>query len=578
MANVTITQLSAAGPIQGNELVPIVQNGQTLRTTASALAGSPVQTQTFLTLVQEPTLNNSRYLSGGTGIGLQDHGAQSYLQIVLNGASGSLELASNGLVAKTGSSTVVSRSITASTSGLSVSNGDGVAGNPTIALTGLPLALTTLGGTGLLAVVGGTTIAGRQILGTSNQITVSNGNGSGNVSIALESNPILPGNGSVILSQGTTAQRSAAGYGAIRYNTDTGVLESYTQAVGGWGAIVSGSGVASFSAGTTGFSPSSPTTGGIVLSGVLNVANGGTGSSTSAGAPFALKGANSDITSISGLTGSISTPTYIDFSTSATVTSAVGRVYWDGGVTLNVGMTANVTGKVMESQYIYVKASAAITKGQVCYHTGAVGASGVITAAPTPLALSDPNQIVGIAAESIALNDFGLIQVSGTLRGFNTTGSSVGETWADGDALYYNPAYVGSMTNVKPSAPNQKTYVGEVINAATAGSGSMSIRISPGSTLGGTDSNVQFGVLSNNDLIQYNSTLGYWANVGSGSVVVGTATNAVNTGITSSSANATNYLTFVSATSGNLPQLVSSSITCNPSTGQITNGVAGGVF
>jgi hypothetical protein len=241
-------------------------------------------------------------------------------------------------------------------------------------------------------------------------------------------------------------------------------------------------------------------------------------------------------------------------------------------------MTANVTGKVMESQYIYVKASAAITKGQVCYHTGAVGASGVITAAPTPLALSDPNQIVGIAAESIALNDFGLIQVSGTLRGFNTTGSSVGETWADGDALYYNPAYVGSMTNVKPSAPNQKTYVGEVINAATAGSGSMSIRISPGSTLGGTDSNVQFGVLSNNDLIQYNSTLGYWANVGSGSVVVGTATNAVNTGITSSSANATNYLTFVSATSGNLPQLVSSSITCNPSTGQITNGVAGGVF
>jgi len=578
MANVTITQLSAAGPIQGNELVPIVQNGQTLRTTASALAGSPVQTQTFLTLVQEPTLNNSRYLSGGTGIGLQDHGAQSYLQIVLNGASGSLELASNGLVAKTGSSTVVSRSITASTSGLSVSNGDGVAGNPTIALTGLPLALTTLGGTGLLAVVGGTTIAGRQILGTSNQITVSNGNGSGNVSIALESNPILPGNGSVILSQGTTAQRSAAGYGAIRYNTDTGVLESYTQAVGGWGAIVSGSGVASFSAGTTGFSPSSPTTGGIVLSGVLNVANGGTGSSTSAGAPFALKGANSDITSISGLTGSISTPTYIDFSTSATVTSAVGRVYWDGGVTLNVGMTANVTGKVMESQYIYVKASAAITKGQVCYHTGAVGASGVITAAPTPLALSDPNQIVGIAAESIAINDFGLIQVSGTLRGFNTTGSSVGETWADGDALYYNPAYVGSMTNVKPSAPNQKTYVGEVINAATAGSGSMSIRISPGSTLGGTDSNVQFGVLSNNDLIQYNSTLGYWANVGSGSVVVGTATNAVNTGITSSSANATNYLTFVSATSGNLPQLVSSSITCNPSTGQITNGVAGGVF
>lgn len=35
---------------------------------------------------------------------------------------------------------------------------------------------------------------------------------------------------------------------------------------------------------------------------ILPIANGGTGSSTAAGAPFALKGANSDITSITGLT------------------------------------------------------------------------------------------------------------------------------------------------------------------------------------------------------------------------------------------------------------------------------------
>jgi hypothetical protein len=56
------------------------------------------------------------------------------------------------------------------------------------------------------------------------------------------------------------------------------------------------------------------------------------------------------------------------------------------------------------------------------------------------------------------------------------------------------------------------------------------------------------------------------------------ATNATNTGITADSTNATNYLTFVSATSGNLPQLVNSSITCNPSTGQMTGGIAGGAF
>ena len=211
---------------------------------------------------------------------------------------------------------------------------------------------------------------------------------------------------------------------------------------------------------------------------------------------------------------------WLTFNTSPNGTPPdVGTVAWDGGTTLGVQATANVLVRIGESEYAYVKASSAITKGQVCYHTGAVGASGVITAAPAPLALADPNQIVGIAAETIALNDFGLIQVSGTLRGFNTTGSSVGETWADGDALYYNPAYVGSMTKVKPSAPDQKTYLGEVINAATAGSGSMSIRISPGSTLGGTDSNVQFGTLATNDLVQYNGT--YWTNVSASSVIAG---------------------------------------------------------
>lgn len=206
------------------------------------------------------------------------------------------------------------------------------------------------------------------------------------------------------------------------------------------------------------------------------------------------------------------------------VPTAVGSVYWDGGTTLNVQATSGVLMRVGEAEYTYIKASAAITKGQLCYHTGSVGSAGVINAAPTPLALADPNQIVGIAAENIALNGFGLIQVSGVLRGFNTTGSNVGETWADGDALYYNPAYVGRMTKVKPSAPNQKTYIGEVVDASPGAAGSVIIRLSPGSTLGGTDSNVQFGALANNDLIQYDSTAQYWKNVPASSIAIGTAT------------------------------------------------------
>jgi hypothetical protein len=217
---------------------------------------------------------------------------------------------------------------------------------------------------------------------------------------------------------------------------------------------------------------------------------------------------------------------WLTFDTTAqSVPTDIGTVAWDGGTTLGVQATANVLMRVGEAEYVYVKASSAITKGQLCYHTGAVGASGVITAAPTPLSLADPTQILGVAAESIALNGFGLIQISGDLRGFNTTGSSVGETWADGDPLYYNPSYVGSFTKTKPSAPNQKTYVGEVINAGAGSSGAINVRIIPGSVLGGTDSNVQFSALANGDLIQYDSALQYWKNVPASTLPVGTATN-----------------------------------------------------
>ena len=66
--------------------------------------------------------------------------------------------------------------------------------------------------------------------------------------------------------------------------------------------------------------------------------------------------------------------------------------------------------------------------------------------------------------------------------------------------------------------------------------------------------------------------------VAQSSLSVGSATNATNTAITANSTDTADYLTFVSATSGNLPQLVNSSITVNPSKGTITGGIGGGAF
>ena len=249
-AQVTITQLPTAGAITGTELVPIVQNGQTVQTTTSAIAGSPSQTQTFITKNQEPTLPNSRALSSGTGVGLVDGGAQSTLQITLNGVSGSLETASNGIIAKSGGA-VVARTLSTSGNGITVADGSGVSANPTFSLTGVAASVANLSGTGMLAMTGGgTSVSGRDLTGTANQITVTDGNGStGNPTFAIATNPALPGSAGVVLPSGTTAQRAGSPTnGTLRYNTTVALLEAYLN--GAWTSLASGSGVTSILTGT----------------------------------------------------------------------------------------------------------------------------------------------------------------------------------------------------------------------------------------------------------------------------------------------------------------------------------------
>lgn len=278
MANQTITQLPDAGPITGTELVPIVQNGGTVKTTTAAISASPSQTQTFLTKNQEPTLPNSRFLSTGTGLGLTDGGAGSFYRITLNRAAGSLESAATGVVVKNNSSTVIARTLTTSGNGIGVTNGSGVSGNPTFQLTGIAESLANMSGTGMLAIVGGTAIAGRQIVGTANQIDVANGNGAGNPSISIADNAILPGVEAITVPSGTTAEQPAGSAGQLRFNTSTNTFDGYDGS--SWGSFSLSTNVTSFSAGATGLTPSSPTSGNVVLSGILNVANGGTGSSS----------------------------------------------------------------------------------------------------------------------------------------------------------------------------------------------------------------------------------------------------------------------------------------------------------
>lgn len=250
MANVRISQLPAApAPIDGSELVPIVQNGQTVQTTVNDLISSPSLTQTFLTKVQEPSLPNSRYLGVGAGLGITDAGAQNLLQISPSGALASLVTSGTGIQVKTDATTLTNRSIATSGNGLSISNGSGVSGDPTLALSGLPATLANTVGTGLLAIGSSTTLTPVTITGTSDQISVSNGNGSGgNPTIGIASNPIIPGSAAMQIPSGTTGQRPSGINGQIRYNTTTGRFEFFDD--GSWVNVGIGDGTISSVAGT----------------------------------------------------------------------------------------------------------------------------------------------------------------------------------------------------------------------------------------------------------------------------------------------------------------------------------------
>lgn len=225
-----------------------------------------------------------------------------------------------------------------------------------------------------------------------------------------------------------------------------------------------------------------------------------------------------------------------------------GSMSWNPTGCLNISMgsatsgVSNITQQVGEELYIYGQAKEAITQGQVITRSSgtAQDPSGEKTVRfePAPIGTTDIELILGIATEDIDKNAFGRITAYGVIHDLNTAGLG------DGTAIWYNPAILGGYTTTKPSAPNMKYHLGNVLKAAGGTSGSILVNLTPGSILGGTDSNVQITSAANNDILQYYSTGGYWRNVPASSVTVTTANNLVG-----GAANQIPYQTGASTTS-----------------------------
>lgn len=96
--------------------------------------------------------------------------------------------------------------------------------------------ITALTGEGVVAITGAGTAALRTLTGTSDQITITDGNAAaGNPTIAITSNPIIPGTAHLTIPVGTTAQRPGSPTdGMVRRNTTLNKFEGYDSISASW--------------------------------------------------------------------------------------------------------------------------------------------------------------------------------------------------------------------------------------------------------------------------------------------------------------------------------------------------------
>ena len=192
-------------------------------------------------------------------------------------------------------------------------------------------ALASLTTTGLIVRTGTGTATTSTITGTTNQIAITNGSGvSGNPTIAIADNVVLPGTASMTIVTGSTANQPAAGIGQIRYDSTTNQIMWSNSST--WNVLSTGGTVTSVSGsgGTTGLTlTGGPITGSgtLTLGGTLAVANGGTGATT------ANTGLNALLPTQTSNAGKVLTTDGTNTSWNTPTTGTVTSVSGSGGTT-----------------------------------------------------------------------------------------------------------------------------------------------------------------------------------------------------------------------------------------------------
>lgn len=159
---------------------------------------------------------------------------------------------------------------------------------------------------------------------------------------------------------------------------------------------------------------------------------------------------------------------------------STGEMAWnpDEG-TLDIGLNNGSVLQVGQENNRLVRnaTGSTILNGTVVMFDGTVGSSGRVKIKPYTGLKGTEMSIYGVTTQDILSGSDGYITIEGKVRNINTTGSSVGETWLDGQVLYAKPNDSGRLTNIEPTGTEIKIEIATIINAHT--NGTLEVRVVP---------------------------------------------------------------------------------------------------
>lgn len=197
---------------------------------------------------------------------------------------------------------------------------------------------------------------------------------------------------------------------------------------------------------------------------------------------------------------------HVDFNTTTTSSSGVGRVAWnDGEGTIDVGLKGgNLDLHVGQEEFAlcYNGTGSTLSKGTAVYISGSQGQRPTLEKA-TSVSESGSSKTFGIVAENIDYEQEGFVATFGLVRGLNTL------DYAEGSALWLSSS-AGLITTIKPVSPNHLVFIGYCIRNHES-SGQIFVNIQNGYEIEELH-DVLISSPTNGQVLTYDSTTQLWKN------------------------------------------------------------------